>query len=173
MVRVWEVNAPKHTTPLEWFLLCDGDFTAPTVALNCALQYAARWLCEEFHKALKTGLQVEALQLHTGEALMATTALKSLVALRLLELRERVQQQPTAPAAVFGLNRDELLVLEEASGRTVTTVQDVALALAHLGGHLNRTRDGLPGWQTLWRGWLYLQNLLAGVYLAQRLKKFR
>lgn len=104
---------------------------------------------------------------------MAATGLKSLVALRLLELRERVQQHPTAPAAASGLNPDELALLPHVSERDWRTLQDVALALAHLGGHLNRTSDGLPGWQTLWRGWLKLQTLLTGTRLARILKKFR
>lgn len=173
VVHVWEVQAPKHSTPLEWFLLCDGDRTAPAAALDCVWQYATRWLCEEFHKALKTGLQVEALQLHSGAALMAATALKSLVALRLLELRERVQQHPTAPAAAAGLNPDELALLQHLSRRDLCTVQEVALALAHLGGHLNRKSDGLPGWQTLWRGWVHLQTLLTGADLARTREKFR
>ena len=50
-------------------------------------------------------------------------------------------------------------------------MREVALALGNLGGHLNRKGDGLPGWQTLWRGWLYLQNLLAGASLAKTTAK--
>ena len=66
-----------------------------------------------------------------------------------------------------------LALLQQVSTRRLDTVQDVALALAHLGGHLNRKRDGLPGWQTLWRGWVYLQTLLDGFSLAHQRKKFR
>ena len=40
------------------------------------------------------------------------------------------------------------------------TVQDFTLALGRLGGHLNRKRDGLPGWITLWRGWERLHTML-------------
>ncbi len=36
------------------------------------------------------------------------------------------------------------------------------LALARLGGFLARQSDGLPGWQTLWRGWQRLQDLCWG-----------
>jgi len=41
-------------------------------------------------------------------------------------------------------------------------VYDFTLALAHLGGHLNRKRDGFPGWLTLWRGWQDLQLMVRG-----------
>ena len=46
----------------------------------------------------------------------------------------------------------------------------VALAIGRLGGHLNRTRDGLPGWQTLWHGMNTLHALVEGVLIAQTAK---
>ena len=60
-------------------------------------------------------------------------------------------------------------MLREATGRGVVTVGEVALAVGHLGGHLNRKSDGLPGWQTLWRGMTKLGLLVAGVRLARRM----
>ena len=44
---------------------------------------------------------------------------------------------------------------------------DFCLALARLGGHLNRKSDGFPGWQTLWRGWEELQTMTAAVEAMQ------
>jgi len=172
VVRVWEENPPAGEEALEWILLCDGERTSFELARECAQQYNARWLCEEFHKALKTGLKVEALQLETGAALMSATAVKSVVALRLLDLREHARQEPEAPAAQSGLNEVELEVLKAKTGRELNTVREVVLALGHLGGHLNRKRDGLPGWITLWRGWLQLQPLVEGFLLAHKRKKF-
>jgi hypothetical protein len=171
VVRVWEPRPPKGAKRLEWYLLCDGERSSWLAARACSLYYATRWLCEEFHKALKTGLQVEQLQLKTGAALMAATAIKSIVALRLVAFREQVQQQPTSPAGQSGLSSLELTMLRQVSGRALDTVREVALALGNLGGHLNRKRDGLPGWQTLWRGWVYLQNLLTGAQLANSASK--
>lgn len=173
VVRVWEEQPPAGAKALEWILLCDGQRTSFELAHACAQQYAARWLCEEFHKALKTGLKTEEMQLETGAALMAATAIKSVVALRLLDLRERVRQAPELPAEQAGLNEVELEVLAAKTGRQLETVSEVALALGKLGGHLNRKRDGLPGWITLWRGWLQLQALVEGFLLAHKLKKFR
>lgn len=172
VVRAWEASPPAGQPALEWILLCDGERTTEALARECVQQYAARWWCEEFHKALKTGLKAEALQLETGAALMAATAIKSVVALRLLDLRERARQEPEAPAAAAGLQPIELQVLAAKTGRELETVRDVVLALGHLGGHLNRKRDGLPGWLTLWRGWLELQLLVEGFLLAHKLKKF-
>ena len=52
--------------------------------------------------------------------------------------------------------------------RPVQTVTDVYHALA---GHLGRTGDGPPGWQTLWRGLMSLRLLVEGVRLAGQLNQ--
>lgn len=173
VVRVWEADPPAGVEPLEWILLCDTEVTTLAQAREIALQYATRWLVEEFHKALKTGLGVEKLQLETGAELIAAVALLSIVALRLLHLREVVRLIPDAPAAATGLSQLELDVLAAKTDRVLTTAQEVALALGRLGGHLNRKSDGLPGWITLWRGYVVLQSLVDGVRLAHKLKKTR
>jgi hypothetical protein len=40
------------------------------------------------------------------------------------------------------------------------TVRQFVLALGRLGGHQNRKGDGMPGWQTLWKGWTQLRTVL-------------
>jgi Transposase DNA-binding len=171
-VRVWEVAAPNAQDRLEWILLCAADVADFAQARACVLQYATRWVIEEYHKAIKTGLGAERLQLESAERLFAAIAIMSVVALRLIELRERLRRQPHAEAAQAGLSPLELEVLCEKVGRPLHTVRDVALAIGRLGGHLNRRRDGLPGWQTLWHGMNTLYALVEGVLIAQRLQSF-
>ena len=172
VVRVWEAAPPPEGKPLEWLLLTDLPAESFGQACEIAQMYATRWLEEEFHKALKTGLGVERLQLTTAQEWFAATAVMSIVAVRLLELRERLRQTPLAPAEEAGLTKGELSVLRARSGKALLTVGEVALALGRLGGHLNRTGDGWPGWLTLWRGWQVLQTLIDGVLLARKLDKF-
>jgi Transposase DNA-binding/Transposase Tn5 dimerisation domain len=171
-VRVWEVTAPDAEDRLEWILLCDADVADFAQARACVLQYATRWVIEEYHKAIKTGLGAERLQLESVERLFAAIAIMSVVALRLIELRERLRKQPDAEATQSGLSPLELEVLRQKSGRTLRTVREVALAIGRLGGHLNRKGDGLPGWQTLWHGMNTLHALVEGVLIAHRLKSF-
>ena len=52
------------------------------------MDYGTRFLIEEFHKGIKTGLKIEELQLETGDRLFAAIAVMSIVALRLLDIRE-------------------------------------------------------------------------------------
>ena len=172
VVRVWEATPPPGVEALEWILLTDWPVENYAQALKVALAYATRWLIEEFHKALKTGNQAEDLQLETADGLFAAIALKSVVALRLLDLRECLRLTPEAPAADSGLQEVELAVLRQVLQRPLKTVRDVALAIGRLGGHMNRTADGMPGWLTLLRGMTKLNDLVAGLTLASKLKRF-
>jgi len=167
VVRVWEATGPDAAPSLEGRLLCDLPITAFAQALTGARPYARRWLLEDFHKALKTGLGAEKLQLQTAARLFAAGALLSLVAL--VDLREKSRLAPDLPAEAAGLTSTELRVPRPQSRRPLDTVRAVSLALAALGGHLGRTGDGPPGWQTLWRGRRSLRLLVEGVNRAAQL----
>jgi len=60
-------------------------------------------------------------------------------------------------------------MLRHQSRRPVRIIREVFLALVASGGHLGRTADGLPGWQTLWYGLISLRRLVEGVHLATQL----
>lgn len=54
---------------------------------------------------------------------------------------------------------------------TQVPVDDLTLerfwrTVARRGGHQGRKGDGPPGWKTIWRGWLEIQQRLEGVHLA-------
>jgi hypothetical protein len=129
------------------------------------------WQIEEFHKAQKTGCNVEDPQFETAEALQPMIALLSAVAVLLLNLRELSRDEATAalPAsAVVAEEYVEVLSLKRYGEKRALTVREFVLALGRLGGHLNRRSDGLPGWLVLWRGWTKLQLLVEGYRVAQR-----
>lgn len=78
---------------MEWILLCDAKVEHVAQAHACALQSSTRWMIEAYHKAIKTGLGAERLHLESAERLCAALAIMRVVALRLLELRERLRRQ--------------------------------------------------------------------------------
>lgn len=170
VVRVWEDQAPEGITPLEWILLTDRKVETLEEGIVCTQQYATRWAIEEFHKALKTGLGAERLQLESAHRLFAAISIMSVVALRLVDLKERVRVMPEAPAVESGLGPLELQVLSLRLKRELKTVRDVALAIGRLGGHMNRNGDGMPGLITLWRGTQKLQALVARAILGLKLR---
>jgi hypothetical protein len=169
MVRVWELEPPEGVEPLEWVLFCDQPIENVEQALEAALQYATRWVVEDFHKALKTGLGAERLQLESAHGLFAAISIMSVDALRLLDLRERLRVTPDAPADQAGLDPLELQILSLKVRKRLETVRDVALAIGRLGGHMNRKADGMPGMITLWRGQKKLRTLVAGAILGSQI----
>jgi len=166
-LRIWEPDPPQGVEPLEWVLYSDKPIQSLEEALVGAMDYATRFLIEEFHKGLKTGLKAEELQLETGHRLFAAIAVMSVVAMRLLDLRELGRAVPEAPAKVTGLSEIELDVLSLALNRKLTTVSSVLLAVGRLGGHMNRRSDGMPGWITLWRGMKTLRLMVKGAELER------
>jgi hypothetical protein len=173
-VRAWEENPPDGEDPLEWILLTDVEVVPDVVSsavVECVLQYATRWVIEEFHQVLKTGLGAERLQLERAERLFAAIALMSVVAIRVLALREWVRSEPDAPAERAGIDPFALELLRRRVRRKLTTVREVALAIGRLGGHMNRKRDGMPGWKTLWLGLKELDTMVLGARLALQGKR--
>jgi hypothetical protein len=163
VVRVAEVDPPAGVEALEWILLTN----MPVKSLEDANQridwYQCRWIIEEYHKALKTGCQIEDMQFTTEARLQPAIALISVVAVSLLQLRDasRRPDAETRPATtIFPVLLVTVLSLwRYRKQRTDLSVHEFCYALARLGGHQNRKSDHRPGWLVLWRGWTKLQAM--------------
>ncbi len=162
-IRVWEPQPPVGQEALEWLLLTDQAIPGATRLREVVGYYECRVVAEEYHKCQKTGVGIELLQLQSRAALEPMIALLSVVAVPLVNLRVAARQAASAaqPARVVvdGLWVRVLSTWRYQEERDLT-VLEFTLALARLGGHQNRKGDGLPGWQTLWRGWERLRTML-------------
>ena len=165
VVRICEVGAPNGVTPIEWVLytsLCVETFEQVWEVIEI---YEARWLVEEYHKALKSGTRVTDRQLKTSGRLEAMVGLMSVVSVRLLQLKTQANANPTQPARQV-VPRLWLQMLK-AVRKNLRRVHDLTVyefyrEVAKLGGFLGRTSDGEPGWITIWRGWEKLNNFVRG-----------
>ena len=165
VVHVWGID-PETDELIEWYLYTDLPINSLEDALKTVQYYATRWMIEDYHKAIKSGMRAENLQLETAHALFAAVAIMSVVALRLLDVREALRSNPDAPANQSGLDEFELKVLGAYLKRDLMTVRCVALAIGRLGGHQNRRSDGMPGLLTLWIGLSRLINIVEGARLS-------
>ena len=93
-------------------------------------------------------------------------ALPGVVALALVDLREKSGLEPHAPAEASDLPDSELRVMCHQRWHPLATVRGVYRALAAPGGQLGRMGDSLPGWQPLWLGRRSLRLLVEGVQVA-------
>ena len=132
--------------------------------------YRCRWVVEEFHRCLKTGCRLEQRLLREEARFERLLALLAPVAVYLLQLRDLARHAPDRLAQA-ALPPDLVQVVAQLAQVPVETLtmRQVWITIARQGGYLARRRDGPPGWQTLWRGWLRVQTLLEGVHLAAQL----
>ena len=171
VVYVRELNPPPDEQPLEWILLTNVPVENLADAQQRVEWYECRWIIEDYHKALKTGIDIQSLQFTDEQRLQPAIALLSVVALFLLKLREAgrredAQQRP-AREVVPPIFVTVLSLWRYKEVREEMTVYEFYYALARLGGHQNRRGDHPPGWLILWRGWI---RLLPMVEMALLLK---
>jgi hypothetical protein len=170
VVEVRDVDPPAGTKPMVWVLLTSlpiGTLAQIKRIVGC---YTRRWLVEEFHKALKSGTQVEVSQLGTGRALQGLCAVLSLVALRLLETKLHARAFPDEPLRPdqFVPELIRLLAAKLGSPSGGWTQRTVWRGIARCGGFMARKGDGEPGWITIWRGWRSLLTMVEGVVLYRK-----
>ena len=167
VVRAWEPDPPPGAKAVEWILLTSWPVTDAAAARQVTNWYTCRWLVEDYHQCLKTGCRMEASQLDDGADLQRLLGFLTPLAIRLLQLRQAARRQPDQLALQ---SADPLWVRLLAQhfklDPTTLTNQAFFRALARLGGHLGRTRDGAPGWRTLWKGWRQLSQWIYGARLA-------
>jgi hypothetical protein len=155
-VWVEEVRPPKGHEPLQWLLLTSLPVSTRQDALEVVDAYACRWQIEVFFKVLKSGCQVEQLQLQNDARLKACIALYLIVAWRVLYVMMLGRQCPDLPCTVV-FEDDEWKAVWTISTETPIPQQPPSLGtlvehVANLGGWLGRKHDGPPGPKTIWIG---------------------
>lgn len=175
VVRVWEVNPPVGQERLEWFLITNHPVHTFEDAWDVVGWYEKRWVVEEYHKCLKTGMSIECFQFTDTDRLEPAIALTSITAITLLNLRDDSRREETKdlPATDY-IDVEYVEVLSawrHGTPKPDWTVSEFVLALARLSGHQNRKNDHPPGWQKLWKGWHELHAMLTGARIVKKIKR--
>lgn len=177
VVYLHQLDPIKDQKLAHWTVLTSlpvSDLSDATAVLD---GYCHRWpTCEDFHKCLKSGCSIEDRHLHSQEALFGAISLLSLVAISLLRLRHLAVGVPDSPVESV-VEPDEQVVATQLSGRYLTKTDKThcepgsilwfVLLLARLGGHQGIRQAGLPGWQTIWRGYRQFSLLVDGYRMSK------
>ena len=159
LVRVWETDCPPGEPPVEWRLFTTEPIDTRQQIEEIIDGYRARWLIEEYFKALKTGCNFERSQLESLHSLKNLLGIYIPIAWQLLALRSSARDQPEAPATAV-LSSTQIAALRLiVRGKPLPaepSVGDVATAIADLGAHIKS--NGPPGWQVLARGFELLRQ---------------
>ncbi len=170
VVEVREVDAPAGVRePLHWILLTSLPCGTLAQGRQLVGRYTARWWVEEYHKALKSGAGVQDSQLASGGRLEPLIAVLAVVAVRLLNTKRLARSRPEGSEARESFGPEAVEILERKFGKPKGgwSNRNVLVAIARLGGFLARKHDGLPGWQTLWRGWQRLIWMCEGLEIMK------
>lgn len=170
VVRTWEAKPPPGAPALEWLLLTSVPVECLEDALERVDWYTCRWIIEEYHSCLKTGCAIEKSQLQHAQRLQRLLAFLSILAVRLLQLRDLSRSTPhlLARQVVQGVLVQIIAYRTHTNPNTLTLAQ-FWRAVAALGGFPARKSDGQPGWKRLWHGWLRLLDLAEGATMALNL----
>ena len=169
-VRTWEKEPPAEGDPIEWLLITSAPVQSLPEALERIEWYTCRWIIEEYHRCLKTGCNIEKTQLRHAERIQRLLAFLSILAVRLLQLRDLSRATPH----LLAMDHVDPVLVQIIALRTKKKPNELSLGffwfeVAKLGGFPARRSDGDPGWLRLWRGWLQLLDLAEGVRLANHL----
>jgi hypothetical protein len=161
IVYVWEASPPPGEEPVDWVLFTTESIDTVAQLHTIIDNYQARWIIEEYFKALKTGCAFEKRQLESYHSLSNGLAVFAVVAWRLLLLRAVSRSSPDAAAtSVLSATQLQLLQHRLKLRQPLETAQQALFAVARLGGHLKSNGD--PGWQSLGRGFEKLLLLQSG-----------
>lgn len=140
-----EVKPQKKEGPVEWVILT--SLKANSFRENCKVLdlYAIRWIVEEYHKCLKTGCRLEERQLKDNKRIERLMDFLSVVALRLLQIKEQVK----SGQHLFSKDYIDGVTLEVLERKTLKdtdsmTLKDFWIEVAKIGGFLGRKNDGDP-----------------------------
>ncbi len=173
VLQVLEPDPPQGEQAVDWTLLTSEPIETLEQAAEVIDHYRARWMIEEYFKALKTGCAVEKRQLTTYNSLCKVVALFMPIAWEMLRLRYLARQKPQMSATHCFSSQDLQILktlLKEYKPDFVLshnpTVREVLWGIARLGGHLKR--NGEPGWITIGRGFQDLARARDVWRLARR-----
>jgi hypothetical protein len=169
VVLIEEVGGPDDGTDVCWLLLTTLPIDSAEDILRVIEYYVARWSIEVYFRVLKTGCQVEEMQLETTHRIQNCLAFYRIIAWRVMYLTHLNRTCPSLPCtAVF----DDCewksvwrVTTKQELPETPPTLSEFMRLLTQLGGYNNRRSESPPGPQPVWIG-LRRMNDFATAWLA-------
>lgn len=172
VVRATQSNAPEGADPLEWTLLTTLPVEGAAQAQQIVEYYTRRWMIERLHFTLKSGCNVERLQIDDSVSLRNALAMYYIVAWRILFLTYLARSEPDMP--VDGtLTKDEITVLSASIKKKVTTIEVAITAICKLGGYQDYANAKDPGVKSFWIGIRKLEAMVEGWKLAMSMQNMQ
>lgn len=171
-ISVEENNPPSEKEKIQWYLLTTLPAGTIEQCAEVVDTYKERWKIELLFKVMKSGCSVEDCRLQNADRIIRYLFIMFVMAWK---LAWKVYINRTDPSGSYSLvvteleyktlwlirNRNGIKRGECGKDPPVSapwTVRDTVRAIAHIAGFNGRKRDGEPGMQKIWEGWIKLQN---------------
>jgi hypothetical protein len=163
---------PKGVKPIKWILVTNIKVDSLEKAIEIIGWYSQRWKIERFHYVLKSGCNIDEIQLTTGERLEKAIAIYSIIAWKILMMTYISRINPNEPCnVVFKEHEWQALWYYVNRGiplpKKPPTIHEASRMVASLGGFLGRKSDGNPGVKVLWRGMARLNDMVQMYLITQ------
>lgn len=161
-----EETPPKEVeNPVYWVLLTTEEVQTAEEALEKSREYSRRWGNEVYHKVLKSGCQVEKLQLETKDRISKAVALYAVIAWRVLyaTMLGRVAGEVSCEALLEEAEWQALYCAIHEVSEPCSEAPQMRQAvrwIGRLGGFVGRKSDGEPGPVVIWRGFQALNQMV-------------
>jgi Transposase DNA-binding/Transposase Tn5 dimerisation domain len=155
VVLVREENPPAGEPAIEWLLVTSLPVTTLDQIETVVDYYCCRWQIEVYFKVVKSGCEVEKLQLETTDRIMNCVAVYLIVAWRVLYLLRLGRECPEMKCDTV-LTPEEWqsvwrVVKGEEPPKEIPSLGVMIGLIAQLGGYIPRPNDP-PGAKTMWIG---------------------
>jgi len=163
---------PESDNPLEWRLISSIPIENKEQAFELVKYYTYRWRIERFHYILKSGCNLEELQLRDAAALHRATLTYCLCAFKLMQVLYQSRVDPEQPCDKYFTQMEWSILAMMHYKRRIFSKKPLSLkltiaVLAKLGGFLGRKNDGPPGIKNIWRGMKQLHAMVAAFQIHQ------
>jgi hypothetical protein len=177
VVEVREIDAKKGVDPLRWVLYTHEQVQTFEDGWQVISRYEKRPLVEEYHKAAKTGAQIQERYYRTAARLERVVGILSIIAVRILQMKTIANRHPDRAAmgvaprkwivAMCAIQRLQFPNQKNVYDPKTITMRNFLRGIAKMGGFLGRKSDGEPGWITIWRG---VKDLLQSLRIQKALR---
>lgn len=176
LVWAMEENAAGDDDALSWVLLTTEAVESDEAIRDILRCYGLRWRIEEFHKAWKSGAGVEKQRHQSRDTLQRMAVMLAFVAVRLLQLREVLDNPAAADAPCTSvLSETEWKILwvsvspDKDLPKTPPKLKWAYSSIAKLGGFYDSKRTGRASWATLHLGLTRLDERVHGFNVLRSL----
>lgn len=154
-----EINVPHGEKPVNWWLMT--NITLIEQPLQLIVWYLLRWQIEVFFRILKSGCQVENLQLTTAKRPRACLAMYLIIAWRILFLSSLAKSTVICTHVLEAQEWQTAwtLIKKTKPPEQPPSLHDAIVLIAQMGGYLARKHDSPPGPKAIWHGLTQLYHI--------------